>query len=64
QSFRLSVFVLYRLVVGMMGCLGYSIRDRLLQMYPLLLAGRRIADRMSLTPDFRSARHPQRKTER
>jgi len=42
------------------GCLGYPFGDNSQHFCSLC----RTADRMPLTPDFRSARHPQRKTER
>jgi len=42
------------------GCLGYPIRDKSMQIF----SRRHSTDRMSATPDFRSARRPQRKTER
>ena len=54
------MFFRYRFRFAVHGCLGYPIRDNQRHFYFIGLS----ADRIFLTPDFRSARHPQRKTER
>ena len=64
QSFRLLLSFPIDCARAQSGCLGYSIRDKTSQINALSILTLRIAGRISMTPDFRSARHPQRKTER